>query len=176
MWIWIRNLVLAAMVVFWVTPAFGEYYQYTDQNGILRFTDDLASVPPDQRPGVTTHQSVQSAPVEKTTGVAVADQSSTSPTAAGKASESSGSTWQGRNSQKRQELDQMQADLKTTFEELQSERSALEAKAPPKGATFGEKVAYAEKVEGLNAKIASYEEALSAFNEKVNLFNSQVKK
>ena len=45
MWKLIRNVLLAGMVVFWATAAFGEYYQYTDQNGVLRFTDDLASVP-----------------------------------------------------------------------------------------------------------------------------------
>ena len=50
MWILIRNLLLAGMVVYWATPAFCEYYQYTDQNGVLRFTDNLASIPPDQRP------------------------------------------------------------------------------------------------------------------------------
>ena len=176
MWMLIRNLLLAGMVVCWVTPAFGEYYQYTDRNGVLRFTDDLASVPPEQRPDVKTHQSVQSAPVERTTGVAVTEKSSPSTAAAVKKTEPSGGTWQGRNSQKRQELDQMQADLKSTFEALQTERSVLEAKAPTKGATFEEKVAYTEKVEALNAKIASYEEKLDAYNQKVNAYNSQAKK
>lgn len=176
MWMLIRNVLLAGMVVFWVTPAFCEYYQYTDQNGVLRFTDDLASVPPDQRPDVKTHQSIESQPVQKTTGRAATEKASRSTAAAEKETEPSGGTWQGRNSQKRGELDQMQADLKATFEALQAERSALEAKAPSKGATFDEKVIYTEKVEALNAKIASYEEQLGAFNEKVNAYNSQVKK
>ena len=170
MWMLIRNVLLAGMVVFWVTPAFCEYYQYTDQNGVLRFTDDLASVPPDQRPDVKTHQSIESQPSKKTTGGAVKKKASRS-----KASPEKGN-WQGRNSQKKQELDQMQAELKATFAALQAERSALEAKAPAKGATFEEKVTYAEKVEALNAKIAGYEEQLDAFNEKVNAYNTQVKK
>ena len=175
MWKLIRNLLLAGLVVFWVAPAFGEYYQYTDPNGVLRFTDDLASVPPDQRPDVKTHQSIESQPAQQTTGSAVKKKASRS-TAAAKETEPSGGTWQGRNSQKKQALDQMQADLKATFAALQAERSALEAKAPVKGATFEEKVAYTDKVEALNAKIASYEEQLDAFNEKVNAYNSQVKK
>ena len=175
MWMLIRNLILAGMVVCWATPACCEYYQYTDQNGVLRFTDNLASVPPDQRPDVKTHQSVESQPVQQTTGSAVKKKASRSAAAAEKETEPSGGTWQGRNSQKKQELDQMQAELKATFEALQTERSALEAKAPVKGATFEEKVAYTEKVEALNAKIVSYEETLDAYNQKVNAYNSQVK-
>ena len=175
MWMLIRNVLLAGMVVYWATPAFCEYYQYTDPNGVLRFTDDLASVPPDQRPDVKTHQSVESQPSQRTTGGAVKKKASRSTAAAETGTEPTGATWQGRNSQKKQELDQMQADLKATFEALQSERSALEAKAPPKGATVEEKVAYTKKVEALNAKIVSYEETLNAYNEKVNAYNSQIK-
>jgi chromosome segregation ATPase len=176
MWMLIRNLLLAGMVVFWVTPAFCEYYQYTDQNGVLRFTDDFASVPPNQRPDVKTHQSVESQPVQNSTGGAFKEKARRSAAAAGKEIEPSGGTWQGRNSQKKQELNQMQADLKKTFEALQAERSAIEAKAPQLGATFEEKLAYTEKVEALNAKIANYEGQLDAYNEKVNAYNSQVKK
>ena len=164
------------MVVCLATPAFGEYYQYTDSNGVLRFTDDLASIPPDQRPDVKTHQSVESQPVKKKTGGAAKENASRTAAAGDEANEPSGRTWQGGNAQSRQELDAMQAELKATFEALQTQRSALEAKAPLKGATFEEKVAYTEKVEALNAKIASYEEKLDAFNEKVNAYNSQVKK
>ena len=176
MWMLIRNVLLAGMVVFWAAPAFCEYYQYTDQNGILRFTDDLASVPPDQRPDVKTHQSVESQPSQRTTGNSVKEKASGSTAATEAGTGPTGGTWQGRNSQKKQELDQMQAELKTTFAALQVERSALEAKAPVKGATFEEKVAYTGKVEALNAKISSYEEKLDAFNQKVNAYNSQVKK
>jgi len=69
----------------------------------------------------------------------------------------------------------MQAELKKTFEALQTERAALEAKAPPNGATAEEKVTYATTVEALNAKIGRYEEQLDAYNQKVNAFNAQVK-
>ena len=176
MWMLIRNVLLAGMVVFWVTPAFCEYYQYTDQNGVLRFTDDLASVPPDQRPDVKTHQSVESQTSQRTTGGAVKEKANRPTVPRKTGAEPTGGTWQGRNSQKKQELDQMQAELKATFAALQAERSALEAKAPVKGATFEEKVAYTKKVEALNAKIVGYEEQLDAFNEKVNAYNAQVKK
>ncbi len=68
---WIRSILVAGMVVLWTMPAWCDYFQYRDENGVLRFTDDLASVPPDQRPGVTTHQSVKSNPVPPKTAVSI---------------------------------------------------------------------------------------------------------
>jgi hypothetical protein len=39
-------------------PAFADYYQYTDKDGVMHFTDELSEVPTAQQPSVTTHQSV----------------------------------------------------------------------------------------------------------------------
>lgn len=176
MWKLLRKVLLAGMVVLWATPALCEYYQYKDQNGVLRFTDDLSSVPPDQRPDIKTHQSVESQPVQQATGAAATETTSRSKAAPATGTPPSGGTWQERNAQKRQELDQMQAELKKMFESLQAERAKLEAQAPPNGASFKEKVAYTEKVEALNLKIANYESELDAFNEQVSAYNSQAKK
>ena len=60
---WRAKLLLAGALVLLWTTAYGEFYQYTDTNGVLRFTDDLATVPPEQRSDVKTHQSVKSDPV-----------------------------------------------------------------------------------------------------------------
>ena len=65
MWNKIKMVIVTGMVICWLAPAYGEYYQYRDENGVLRFTDDLASVPPDQRPDVKTHQSIESKPVKQ---------------------------------------------------------------------------------------------------------------
>lgn len=176
MWMLIRNVLLAGCVVLWATPALCEYYQYTDPNGVLRFTDDLASVPPDQRPDIKTHQSVKSDSVQPKTGEAATGKTSPHKGSSEKGASPSATSWKGRNAQKKLELDQMQADLKKTFKALQAERSALESNAPPEGASFKQKVTYTNKVEALNAKIARYEEQLDVFNEKVNAYNTQAKK
>ena len=176
MWMLIRNVLLAGMVVLWATPALSEYYQYKDQNGVLRFTDDLSSVPPDQRPDIKTHQSIESQPVQKTTGTVEKETANKVKASPATGTPPSGGTWQKRNAQKKQELDQMQAELKITFESLQAERAKLETQAPPKDASFKEKVAYTEKVQALNLKIANYESQLDAFNEKVSAYNQQAQK
>jgi predicted RNase H-like nuclease (RuvC/YqgF family) len=176
MWILIRKFLLAGLIVLWAVPAAGEYYQYRDQNGVLRFTDDIASIPADQRPDVTTHQSIKSDPEPVTTEAAVRQEKGPSNVSPKQESRSSGGSWQERNARQKQELDRMQAELKKTFEALKIERSKLRAEAPEKEATVKEKATYNNKVEALNLKIAQYEERLAAFNEKVNAYNAQVKK
>ncbi len=55
-----RFVFFMSLMVFMVIsfPLYAEYYQYTDKDGVLRFTDELSDVPAGQRPHVTTHKSV----------------------------------------------------------------------------------------------------------------------
>ena len=172
----IRIILLAAMVVCWTSYASGEYYQYRDESGVLRFTDDLSSVPPDQRPGLKTHQSIEgesdqlpnTAPVKGNAGTSNASGESESQTADG--------TPEKQSLPEVAELNRMQVELNQTFKDLRAERSALEAKAPPKNAPSKEKAAHLEQVEAYNAKLADYEAQLEAYNRLVNDYNAQMKK
>ena len=49
-------VVLFAMVFFFSILANAQIYRYTDEEGVVRFTDDLAQVPPDQRPKTEQYQ------------------------------------------------------------------------------------------------------------------------
>ncbi len=44
-----------AVFLFLSTPSLAEFYRYRDANGIIRFTDNLGEVPPDQRPEVDSY-------------------------------------------------------------------------------------------------------------------------
>jgi predicted RNase H-like nuclease (RuvC/YqgF family) len=172
----IRNILVAGMVVLWTMPAWCEYYQYRDEKGALRFTDDLSSVPPDQRPGVTTHQSVQSQPVAQKKGAAAEKSASRPPASEKQDSLPSGDTWEGKKARKLAEFDSKQAELNQTYTALQAERADLQANAPSKKASFEEKAVYNQKVTALNARIDRYEEEMAAFSQQVNDYNAQVKK
>lgn len=177
MWKLIRNLLLAGVVVWLATPVFGEYYQYTDQNGVLRFTDDLSGVPPDQRPGVKTYESALSNPVQgETGGNQKKDDASGSVTPPEDNAKYSAGTWQEEIFLKKEELNRIQADLNKNYASLQKERTRLQAAAPKKGAPSEETDAYRQKVAALNVKIVQYEEQLSEYTKKVEKFNAQYKK
>ena len=51
-----RYLLLTLMVVWIAGPVHAEFYRYTDKNGVTRFTDNLADVPMDQRPGAQKYE------------------------------------------------------------------------------------------------------------------------
>ena len=47
---------LLFLICMWLpSSALAEYYQYRDQNGVLRFTDNLADVPEDQRQQIESY-------------------------------------------------------------------------------------------------------------------------
>ena len=167
---------VAVMFVLVATPAFCEYYQYTDQNGVLRFTDNIAGVPPDQRPDVKIYESVKSAPVQTTTGVSAEKEGSRSSASPENSTQLSAGTWKEKISRQADELDLLQAELNQTFVVLRNERTALEAKAPAARAPLEVSNAYQKQVDTLNANIAHYEKQHAEYKEKVKAFNAQYRK
>jgi hypothetical protein len=57
-----RLLLVVLIVMLSPLVARGEYYRYTDAEGNLRFTDNLAEVPEAQRPQVAVYQEAQPPP------------------------------------------------------------------------------------------------------------------
>jgi hypothetical protein len=51
--------ILLIVFAFISMPALAEYYQYTDKNGNISFTDNISDVPPDQRTNAKSFKSVQ---------------------------------------------------------------------------------------------------------------------
>lgn len=172
-----RTLLMLAVMVLGVgsLPAYGEFYQYTDSNGVMRFTDDFATVPSDQRPDVTTHESVKSAPVQpaqhfQNTG----KKSLTTMASSGDASLQTG-TWHEKIDSQTKELDRIQTELSKTYQSLQAERQALAAKAPPASASADARAAYRRQVDQLNKKIADYEAQYAEFRQKEKAFYDKYK-
>ena len=176
MWYSIRNVLVVGMIVLWTSPAWCEYYQYRDANGVLRFTDDMASVPPDQRPTVTTRRSVISRSEADDSGSSEERNTSQSQAATKKDKLPSTNTWEGKKAKELEEFDRKQAELDRMFADLQNQRTQMEAKAPSEKASFEEKAVYNQEVQALNAKIDRYEEELAAFTQQVNDYNAAFKK
>ncbi len=172
----IKGLLLAGIMVVLLTPVvWGEYYQYTDVNGVLRYTDNIAAVPPDQRPDVKTYESVKSSPVIKKGGTRVEAKAGASLPPVGPYITETAGNWNerlARQAEAAAELDRIQADLNRTFVSLQNEKAALMAKVPPAGASVEVAGAYKKRVDALNAKIGRYESQLSEFRKKEAVFKA----
>lgn len=149
------------------TPAWAEFYKYTDENGTVRFTDDLSKVPVGQRPGVTSYEGAQPkvSPSEASTGM-----QENSPPVVEKDSNAKGvDTSQG------EEIKKKQTELSTEHQSLMDEKAHLDAEWE-KAKTTLEKHQVNLKKEDLNRKIIQYEEKRKSLNSEIEAYNASIPK
>ncbi len=166
----IKKTILLTIFVLMALPAFGEYFQYTDQNGNLRFTDDLSKVPEDQRKNIKTFESVQSLeilepPESKSASVPEQTTDNSSP-----AEDSQEDNLYNLS----KELNQKQEELSKTAASLREQQARLKAQKPAQNALHSEKTAHSEKIKALNAKIEEYNKNRDLLDERVEAFNKQL--
>ena len=172
----IRVLLLAAMIVYWSAPVFGEYYQYRDGNGVLRFTDDINRVPPDQRFKVKSYSSIESQPVPATNQTSDRGDDGDSNIAEKAETQIVDDASYDKNNHVLKELKQMRAELTQTRQDILAEQAGLKSKAPTENASYKQKADYNIKVDALNAKITNYQTQLKNYNQKLSEYNAQFNK
>lgn len=150
------------------TPAFAEFYKYRDANGVLRFTDNLAEVPQDQRPNVSRYQQVEDfqAPAAQPPEATEANQREK------RESESESGRQAAEISARYKELNQKKAALDQEYTELTAAQQAL-AEERKSANTNSEVTALNQKVQQLNERIAAFEQKRSDFEQEVKAFNEQ---
>jgi DNA repair ATPase RecN len=170
-------LLTALMLAFGFAPARADqYYQYRDANGVMRYTDDLAAVPLEQRDNMKTHRAVAAAPDPMKTSATPTVKEAAADTPGAKQKLDSDASWKELTAQRKkaaEELDHIQAELSRTFRTLQNESNVLAAKEPSPGASDQVIRAYRRKVDALNEKIGRYESRLATFREKEADFRAQ---
>ena len=151
-------LILAALLMASVSQA--EYYKYTDENGVLRFTDNLQEVPKSQRKDVKEYREIKSddaaQPGSRTEDAAEAE----APVEDMKTREEA--------------LRNEKAVLDQEYEALDTEKRVLEAESK-KTRSKSENKKFEARIEAYNARTADYEEKRLVFKEKVDAFNADVK-
>ncbi|MBW2177111.1 MAG: DUF4124 domain-containing protein [Deltaproteobacteria bacterium] len=147
-------LILAALLMASVSQA--EYYKYTDENGVLRFTDNLQEVPKSQRKDVKEYWEIKSddaaQPGSPTEDAAEAEDMKT----------------------REETLRNEKAVLDQEYEALDTEKRVLEAESK-KTRSKSENKKFEARIEAYNARTADYEEKRLVFKEKVDAFNADVK-
>jgi len=177
---------LLFLICMWLpTMVSAEYYQYRDQNGVLRFTDNLADVPEDQRQQIERYTESEDllAPEEESQEESQEDLQVTSVREeAGEDMEGayqSEETETGRddNLSQLKKLNQMKAALDEEFAELMEEKQALlQYKDSKKNMSVKEAKAYQKKVTLLNQRITDFEERRQAYKKEADAFNAQAGK
>lgn len=154
----IKHAIMIGLIMVFTSVGFAQMYRYTDENGNLRFTDDLTRVPQSQRENLESLPMIKSQPVNN-----VSEEKS-----------EDSETWEIDLRNKAKELDQTKADLDSIFNELTEKKIALQAEAPPENASRSELSAYRDKVAQLNAEIEAYQKRREAFADQIEEFNSRL--
>lgn len=159
-------LMVIALVGF-AAPASGEYYKYKDQNGVTRFTDNLADIPEDQRPKVKTYEESESssAYIES-----AKDKRQDFKAADSKENRREQRASKARSGSKAEQMRQKRDALESKHAGLMKEKQALEAKRDTIR-TAQEVRAYQNEVAQLNTRISAFEKRREAFKKEVDAFN-----
>lgn len=158
-----------------------EYYQYRDQNGVLRFTDNLADVPEDQRQQIESYtESEDYVMTEEESPEYLQDtsvQEETGEDMVGADQDEETETIRDDNLAQLKKLNQMKAALDEEFAELMEEKQALlQYKESKKNISIKEAKDYQKKVTLLNQRITDFEERRQAYKKEADAFNAQAGK
>jgi len=156
-------------------PASADFYKYVDENGTIRFTDDITLVPPEQRKKLKIYEEAEppapapapaaeegEQPPEEAAGQAPAD-------ALGVTEDQLRAMEEQLRAMKEQ-LDEKNAALAEEYNALTEERKALESRRG-KFRTKGQVKQYEEAIRRLNEKSAAYEQKRKRFEEEVRAYN-----
>jgi hypothetical protein len=151
----VTNRIATMLLILLVLPvlASAEIYKYRDQNGVLRFTDNLAEVPIAQRENIQQYQEVKTR--AETVEQTPADGSE-------KEAVQDAQTAEKALTDEKGVLDQ-------EYSQLMALRSSIEA-APQPG-TPEETAAHKKKIQDYNIQLNIYEVKVKAFREKLEAYH-----
>jgi hypothetical protein len=171
-------VVVVALLLFSYTSATAEYYKYRDAEGHIRYTDNWADVPEDQRPATETFEGVSDNAPSQTP--AIDDNSS----AGNNVEENDDSEKDDQavpvvDEETIKELNQRKKELDKEFSDLMEEKyNLLKEKEKLANSLAGRDTAavaeYDKKVEALNRKIADYQKRRDAFQEEAEAVKKAV--
>ncbi len=161
----IRYLVLAVCLWFFAISAWAQMYQYRDENGNLRFTDDLTQVPRSQHETFKTMFSFKNSPQINETTESVPAESD----------KGIGTDSENCDVKKNaQSLNQTKEELDNIYKALQEKRASIQAANPSEDASPEEFNDFRKMVSEFNAQVESYQKRQEEFEKQAREFNAWV--
>ncbi len=162
-----RAVLIAIIWVGLSASAFAEFYQYTDGNGVLRFTDNYMDIPMQQRKTVKRFTD----PDDFLTPEQIAAREQIRKEREGK---TSAQIRAAKRLQLRDSLNQSKVQLDKTYVQLLVEQKALaKEKQMVSRSDYYRAKAYRDKVIDFNRRRAEYQQRLKIFNEEAEVFNGK---
>ncbi|MDZ7833278.1 MAG: DUF4124 domain-containing protein [Desulfobacterales bacterium] len=165
------QIVLYAVLVCILFPGvtLSEYYQYTDKDGNLHFTDDKAQVPESQRGEIDKFESIEKKPTPSSINARKRSSGS-----GDRATAPDPNTWDGGLQMRAEQLDAEKEALDKKFEALQKEKAELLGRQSTENMDADSRGAHKARIQELNERIKQYERSCEEFQEKVNQLNARI--
>jgi hypothetical protein len=154
----------AALLIF-SQASYGEIYQYTDSDGVVRFTDNASTIPEKtQKDDIKTMESVKK-PYSYSFEEEVEESLSET--------DMKNDTWAGQVRNSADELDAEREELLQEYKDIQAAKKAL-GDPPSERAKSKVRADYTYQATELDRRIKEYQKRYDEFGEKVKEFNSQL--
>ncbi len=190
----IRNILITVTALIaclcFSLPAQAEFYQYTDDSGVVHYTDDYSTIPEPYQSQIDSHtETPKDSPgkagdtEEKNIGQTAPDEDQTADREPGEAAsgqteaaeeEESSSAAADQLTRQREELVEKKEQLDQQYEELLEKKKALES-SREEMSDDEEIKAYNQKVQELNEKINQYHEKESTLKAKIEEYNKRIR-
>jgi hypothetical protein len=154
------------------TVARGEFYKYIDGNGNVRFTDNLANVPPEQRTQVEEYgEAVPPRPSLKEKDEAKGTEPESAEGTANAGPEAGSAVDEGKTEGVRDDLKEEEERLQEEYDALMEEREKLD-KAASTRLTPAAQRGLVDRIKDFNARIQDYEKRREAHNKAVEAYQT----
>lgn len=161
---------LCLVVLLFANPALGEFYKYRDSSGVLRFTDNLADVPPDQRPGAKSYKEADDylTPNQRQERAEKARRETEVA-----AKEEKQGAFEAEQDQ-RMNLNKTRIALDEEYGALMRDKETIQ-KEKEQATTPEQLTAYRKRVNELNKRIIEYESRRYQYEESIKRFNAKAR-
>ena len=167
-------LFLLLGLAFFPLQAGAEFYRYTDENGVLRYTDNLQEVPPEKRSQLKKYKEAEDdlTPAQREAKRQQEAEAARQARIRWQQPQKKGAADDGIRIDSRQDFERVKTDLDDAYERLRRKKAALEAERDtletPEDVSL-----YRSKVRELNEEIQRFEDRRSRFIQKADQFNTR---
>ena len=164
-------------LAFFPLQAGAEFYRYTDENGVLRYTDNLQEVPPEKRSQLKKYKEVEDdlTPAQREAKrQREAEAARQARIRRQQPQKKDAADDDGIRIGSRQDFERVKTDLDDAYERLMQKKAALEAERDTLE-TQKDVSLYRSKVRELNEEIQRFEDRRRRFIQKADQFNTRKK-
>lgn len=165
-----RWIILISIVLFSMSAS-AEYYRYVDKDGNVHYTDDLTSVPENQRTDINEYTGFQDGSNDQ----AKDEQKEETPEPLLEKEQVKNKPDMDKFSEVKKQLDQKKEKLDEEYKALMEEREDIE-KNKNKNRSNSQTKKYNKAILEFNGKIEDYEKRKNLFNKEVEEYNEMIEK